>query len=194
MEFQKIQITKQGTLNATYKNNDGDIIQFNGANIVHKDLKQAMQALIPHLALITEQREAYVMTLTELRGISITDDGDNIYKRMNIESVTFGNGEQRVSISGTRILAKSGVISITSPSIELESDEQYDYNNYLGEDIEAIKFEAKEYIESRKWGVKQSEIEFADIQPFDGVQTGDVPDAGQQAAPKKRGRKPKKVA
>ena len=59
MDFSKIQITKQGTLNVTYKNEDGDLVQFAGANIVHKDLKDAMQALVPHLALITEQREAH---------------------------------------------------------------------------------------------------------------------------------------
>lgn len=192
MEFQKIQITKQGTLNATYKNNDGDIIQFNGANIVHKDLKQAMQALIPHLAIITEQREAHDKTLVELRGVSITDEGDNIYKRMNIDGVTFGSGEQRVSVSGTRILTKQGVISISSPSIELADNEQYEYNDELAEDIEAVKYEAKEYIESKKWGVKQSEIEFADIQPFEGVQADEAPVAETQ--PKKRGRKAKKVA
>ena len=192
MEFQKIQITKQGTLNATYKNNDGDIIQFNGANIVHKNLKQAMQALIPHLAIITEQREAHDKTLVELRGISITDDGDNIYKRMNIDGVKFGSGEQRVSVSGTRILTKQGVISVSSPSIELADNEQYEWNDELAEDIEAVKYEAKEYIDSRKWGVKQSEIEFADIQPFEGVQADEAPVAETQ--PKKRGRKAKKVA
>lgn len=192
MEFTKIQITKQGTLNATYKDRDGNIVQFDGANVVHKDLRQAMQAIIPHLALITEQREVYTATLSKLREQSITDDGDNIYKRMNVDSLSFSNHEQRVSITGTRILAKSGVISLTSPNIELESDEQYEYNNDLGEDLEAIKYEAKEYIESRKWGVKQSEIEFADIQPFDGVKAEDVPDAGKQKS--KRGRKPKKVA
>ena len=192
MEFQKIQITRQGTLNATYKNTDGDIIQFNGANIVHKDLKQAMQALIPHLAIITEQREAHDKTLVDLKAVSITDEGDNIYKRMNIDGVTFGSGEQRVSVSGTRILTKQGVISVSSPSIELADNEQYEWNDELAEDIEAVKYEAKEYIESRKWGVKQSEIDFADIQPFEGVQADEAPVAETQ--PKKRGRKAKKVA
>lgn len=192
MEFQKIQITRQGTLNATYKNNDGDIIQFNGANIVHKDLKQAMQALIPHLAIITEQREAHDKTLVDLKAVSITDEGDNIYKRMNIDGVTFGSGEQRVSVSGTRILTKQGVISVSSPSIELADNEQYEWNDELAEDIEAVKYEAKEYIDSRKWGVKQSEIDFADIQPFEGVQADEAPVAETQ--PKKRGRKAKKVA
>ena len=192
MEFQKIQITRQGTLNATYKNTDGDIIQFNGANIVHKDLKQAMQALIPHLAIITEQREAHGKTLVDLKAVSITDEGDNIYKRMNIDGITFGSGEQRVSVSGTRILTKQGVISVSSPSIELADNEQYEWNDELAEDIEAVKYEAKEYIDSRKWGVKQSEIDFADIQPFEGVQADEAPVAETQ--PKKRGRKAKKVA
>ena len=67
MEFTKIQLTKQNTLNVTYKNADGDVIQFTGANIVHKDLKDAMNALVPHLAIITEQREAYGRTLKDVQ-------------------------------------------------------------------------------------------------------------------------------
>ena len=54
MIFSKIKLTKAGTLEATYKNEDGDVIQFAGANLVHKDLKEALQGLIPHLAIITE--------------------------------------------------------------------------------------------------------------------------------------------
>lgn len=191
MEFQKIQMTKAGTLNVTYKNADGDIIDVKGANIVHKDLKDAMAALVPHLALITEQREAHKMTLNTLKAQRITDEGDNIYKRMNIETLTFSNGEGRVAISGTRILTKAGVIAITSPSVSLEDSEEYDYNDDLAVDIEAVKYEAKEYVESRKWGVKQAEIDFQDIDPYK-VEAGDVPES--DAAPKKRGRKPKKAA
>lgn len=191
MEFQKIQLTKQGTLNATYKNDDGDIITFVGANIVHKDLKDAVGALVPHLALITEQREAYGKTLSDLRAQRITDDGDNIYKRMNVDSISFGNGEQRVSVTGTRILTKRGVISLTSPNISIEDNEDYDFVDDLAVDIDAIKYEAKAYIEDRKWGVKQAEIDFRDIDPYK-VEAGEVPEA--EAAPKKRGRKAKKVA
>ena len=45
MIFSKIKLTKAGTLEATYKNEDGDVIQFAGANLVHKDLKEALQVL-----------------------------------------------------------------------------------------------------------------------------------------------------
>ena len=53
MIFSKIKLTKAGTLEATYKNEDGDVIHYAGANLVHKDLKEALQGLIPHLAIIT---------------------------------------------------------------------------------------------------------------------------------------------
>lgn len=192
MEFQKIQVTKQGTLNVTYKNEDGDIIDFKGANIIHKDLKEAMNALIPHLALITEQREAYKTTLGKLREQRITDETDNVYKRLTVDSLSFSNGEQRVSVTGCRILTKTGVISITTPQVSLEDSEDYEYNNDLALDIDAVKYEAKEYIESRKWGVKQAELEFKDIDPYK-VEAQDAPEVPMDA-PKKRGRKPKKAA
>lgn len=192
MEFQKIQITKQGTLNATFKNADGDIIQFVGANVVHKDLKEAMQAIVPHLALITEQREAFKTTLNKLREQRITDEGDNVYKRLTVDSLSLSNGEQRVSLTGSRILSTKGVISLTTPNINLEEQDDYNYCNDLALDIDAVKYEAKEYIEQRKWGVKQAEIDFKDIDPYK-VEAGDVPEA-EADAPKKRGRKSKKAA
>ncbi len=191
MEFQKIQLTKQGTLNVTYKNGDGDIIQFTGANIIHKDLKEAMQALIPHLAMITEQREAYKMTLGKLREQRITDETDNVYKRLTVDSVSFSNGEQRVSLTGCRILTKAGVISLSTPTVNLEDNEDYEYSDDLALDIDAVKYEAKAYIEEKKWGVKQAEIDFKDIDPYK-VEAGEVPEA--ETKPKKRGRKPKNAA
>lgn len=193
MEFTKIKLTKQGTLNATYKNDDGDVIDFTGANIVHKDLKQAMQAITPHLALITEQREAHGFMLEELREQRITDEKDNIYKRLNVDSIAFSSGESKVSISGTRILTKTGVVMLTTPMVNLEDSEDYDYADELSLDVDAVKYEAKAYIEERKWGVKEAGLEFKDIEPFaGGVKADEAPTS--DAAPKKRGRKPKKVA
>ena len=191
MEFTKIQITKQGTLNATYKNEDGDLIQFTGANIIHKDLKEAMQALVPHLALITEQREAYKTTLSKLREVKITDEGDNVFKRLSVDSISLSSNERKVAISGSRILTTKGVISLNTPNIDIEEAEDYDYCNDLALDIDAIKYEATEYINEKKWGVKEASLEFKDIDPYK-VEAGDVPEA--EAKPKKRGRKPKNAA
>ena len=154
MEFQKIQLTKQNTLVVTYKNGDGDVINFTGANIVHKDLRDAMNALIPHLAIITEQREAFNRTLKEVQGDRITDDGINsVYKRFTVDTVSFSNSERKVSLSGVRLLTTAGVVQLSTPQIDTEEDENYQYHDDLAIDVEAVKYEAKEYIEQRKWGV-----------------------------------------
>ena len=192
MDFSKIQITKQGTLNVTYKNEDGDLIQYQGANIVHKDLKEAMQALVPHLALITEQREAHNKSLSKLREYKITDEGDNVFKRLSVDAISLSNGGSKVSISGSRILTSKGVISLNTPNIDIEEAEDYEYSVDLSLDLDAIKYEAQAYIEEKKWGVKQAEIKFDDIDPYK-AEAGDVPEV-EPADPKKRGRKPKKVA
>ena len=193
MEFQKIQLTRQKTLNVTYKNGDCDVINFTGANVVHKDLRDAMNALIPHLGIITEQRECYGRSLKDVQGDRITDDNnDSVFKRFTCESVSFANDEREVSLTGQRILMKRGVIALTTPKINLEDNEDYDYNDVLDLDLDALKFEAKAYIEERKWGVKEASIDFKDIDPFKGeVKADEVP---MEAQPKKRGRKPKKTA
>lgn len=192
MIFSKIKLTKQGTLEATYKNEDGDIIQYQGANLVHKDMKEALQALIPHLAIITEQREANQRVLDDLRNQRITDDGDNVYKRLTVEVLTFSNDQKKVSLSGSRILTSSGVISLSTPSIDLSEEDDYQYQNELALDVDAVIYEAKAYIEEKKWGVKQAEIDFKDIDPYKAIETGEVPEAAAEK-PKKRGRKPSKV-
>ena len=189
MEFQKIQLTKQNTLTVTYKNADGDVINFTGANIVHKDLKDAMNALVPHLSIITEQREAYNRTLKEVQGDRITDEGiKSVYKRFTVDTVSFANNERKVSLSGVRLLTTAGVVQLSTPQIDTEEDENYQYHNDLAIDVEAVKYEAKEYIEQRKWGVKEATLEFKDVDPFK-VQADDAPEADKK--PKKRGRKAK---
>lgn len=189
MEFQKIQLTKQNTLVVTYKNGDGDVINFTGANIVHKDLRDAMNALIPHLAIVTEQREAYNRTLKQVQGDRITDEGsDSVFKRFTVDTVSFANSERKVSLSGVRLLTTAGVVQLSTPQIDTEEDENYEYHNDLAIDVEAVKYEAKEYIEQRKWGVKEATLEFKDVDPFK-VQADDAPEADKK--PKKRGRKAK---
>lgn len=194
MEFSKIQLTKQNTLTVVYKDADGNVINFVGANIVHKDLKQAMQALIPHLAIITEQREAYEKELSELKAQSITDeDVNNVFKKFTVESLNLANSETEVSLSGIRILMKAGVVQLQTPKIDMADDEEYKYNGDLSLCVEAVVYEARAYVEDRKWGVKEAEIDFKDIDPFDGVKADEVPMADGEK-PKKRGRKAKKAA
>lgn len=190
MEFQKIMLTKQRTLNVVYKNADGDIVTVNGANLVHKDFRQAINALIPHIAIITEQREAYGRNLKQIQGDRITDEGnDSVFKRLEVDGITFSDGEQDVSVSGSRILLTGSVIKLVTPSVNMHDSENYQYLDDLSLCIDAIKYEAKCYLEEKKWGIKQAEIAFED--PFEGVKADEAPVA---EVPKKRGRKGKKEA
>ena len=190
MKFSKIRLSKSGTLECTYKNEDGDIVQFVGANIVHKDLREALQGLIPHLAIITEQREAYKATLDKLREQRITDKEDNAYKRLSVSGIALSADGKKVIITGSRILSTAGVVSVCTPLIDLENEDEYKYQNDLALDIDAVVYEAKAYIEEKKWGVKQGELEFKDINPFDAIKAGEVPTAEPEGKTKK-GRKTK---
>ena len=185
MKFSKIRLSKSGTLECTYRNEDGDIIQYVGANIVHKDLREALQGLIPHLALITEQREAYKTTLDKLREQRITDNDDNVYKRLSVSGVSFSADQKKVIITGSRILTTAGVVGVCTPLMDLEAEDEYKYQDDLSLDIDAVLFEAKSYIEEKKWGVKQSELEFKDINPFDAIKTGEVPEVPAEGKIKK---------
>ena len=193
MKFLKIQLTRANTLNVVYKTSDGDVVDFKGANVVHKDLRQAIHLLIPHIALLTEQREAVDRNLKQLQAQSITDeDTSSVFKRLDVDCVTFTDDEHEASISGCRILMSGCVIKLASPSVVLSDDENYTYHDELAADIEAVKYEAKQYLEEKKWGIKQAEIAFDD--PFKGnVEAGDVPEVGavEGEKPKKRGRKAK---
>ena len=196
MIFSKIQLTRANTLNVVYKTADGDVIDFKGGNVVHKDLRQAIHALIPHLAFLTEQREAVDHNLKQLQAQKITDDDTNsVFKRLDVDCVNFADDEDVACVSGCRILMNGSVIKLAGPSIVLTDGEAYQYHDELAEDLEAIKYEAKAYVEEKKWGIKQAEIDFKDVDPFNGnIEAGKVPEASIDEKPKKRGRKPKKAA
>lgn len=190
MEFKKIQLAKDGTLNVTYVDSDDNTITMEGANIVHRDLRLAMRALIPHLALLTEQREAAAATLKALQAQDLSEDELSVFKVLSVSDLSFSDGERAVAVGGSRILRGGKVMKVTSPKIDVE-DDVYEYCGELQLALDAVKYEAKEYVTSSKWGIKQAEL-FPVDDPFDGVQAGDVPEVASvqvEVEGKKRGRK-----
>ena len=57
MEILKAKITKDNTLVATYKDENGTTT-VEGKNLVTNDLKRAFSMLVPHMAFLCEQKEA----------------------------------------------------------------------------------------------------------------------------------------
>ena len=205
MEFNKIGLTDKYTLNATYVNADGDTITLSGCNAVHPDLLNAFRALVPHLALLTEQREAFEKTLSALEEEKENNSKDNVYKRIGVTSVTIG--KEDVILFGQRVTDNGEVIKLVSPKVNLDSS-IYEYNNSLSLAVEGLKYEAKLYVKEKKWKYIQTTLEFAeekktdaDEYPFDNVQADEVPCVSVEFSPDvppveekpKKGRKAKVV-
>ena len=174
MEFQKIQVTKKNTLNVVFKDDAGNMVTVVGGNIVHKDLKACMNALIPHLSLLTEQREAESRTLKELEADRIQDGNSrSVFRLMTVDTLTLSEEETYVTISGQRICQSGYIINVESPKISAVDHEHYKYCNELFLAIEAVVYEAKAYWREQKWGIKEGDLNFADDDPFDGKVTAD---------------------
>lgn len=179
MEFNKIGLTDKYTLNATYTNTDGDTITLSGCNAVHPDLLNAFRALVPHLALLTEQREAFNKTLLDLEEEKENKGKDNVYKRIGVTSVTIG--KEDVILFGRRVTDNGDVIKLVSPKVNLEGS-LYEYRHALDLAIAGLKYEAKLYVTEKKYKYIQTQLEFAegetktdaDEYPFDNVQPDNV--------------------
>lgn len=175
-----------------YKNADSDTITMAGANIVHRDLKKAFRELVPHLVLLTEQRESVNNSLKALQNQDVLDD-KSIYRRFSVMEISFGDKEVEVSMSGTRILDRGDVVSVDSPKVNVEEDEHYEHLSELSLAIDNVKYEVKLYIEEKKWGLKEGTLNFGEAgDPFKDVKPGDVPVADVSGG-KKRSTKSRKT-
>lgn len=193
MELQKIQVTKKRTLNITFKNETGDIVTVAGANLAHKDLRSAMNALIPHIAFATEQHETYGKTLQEVEANRIQDDKeDSVFRWLSVDTITIA--ADGITLAGTRILQTGDVIKVESPVININGESKYLYPDELSLAVEAVKYEAEAYYTEQKWGVKEGSLDFGDEDPFnaENLTADEVPSAEVQPEPKKK-RKAKTV-
>lgn len=187
MEFKKIGITDTYTLNATYTNYDGDTITLSGCNAVHPNLLNAFRELVPHLALLTEQREAFGQTLSTLEKGKENKGKDNVYRRIGVTSVTIGAKD--VIILGERVTDNGEVIKLVSPKVNLEGS-LYEYRHALDLAIAGLKYEAKLYVTEKKYKYVQTQLEFAEgdaktdeDDPFKDMQPDEVPRVSVEFSP-----------
>lgn len=167
-----MKITKDNTCVVVYSNADGDVITHQGGNIIHKDLREAMNALIPHLAVLTEQREAYNCNLSEVKADS------NLPVRLSVLGISISGDslDEGITITGNRMLQTNKVLNLNSPVAMLDGEtDRYEYADDLYQLVENIKYEVRQYVEQKKWAIKQGNLfEDGDVTPFDGVNTEDL--------------------
>lgn len=189
MKFKKIQLSKNKTLNVVYTNNDGDIVTVAGGNVVHKDLEWAFFAFAPHLAFLTEQREVVGLTLDDVENIREAkkrgeDNSRDIYARLKVVSVSFK--AESVQLQGSRCVTMGDVIPVVSPDVSI-TESSYQYLSELSLAMDNLIYEAKAYIEEKKWRLKEANIDFKDEDPFEGMDVGEVPSVTiELAKPKKK--------
>ena len=159
IKIKKAKLTKGGTVEATYIDEDGNEISFKGKNIVHVDLKTRLAALTPFFAEMTEQKEADTYDWNNPESESNTD----LMRRLDVSGVSLGGDDNCpiATITGRRTLMSSKVLNLNTPPTDLNADD----SGWLRADdlrfaIDAFFFEVKEYITERKWAVKQTEFDF----------------------------------
>ena len=159
LKIKKAKLTKSGTIEATYIDEDGNEITIKGKNAVHVDLKTRLAALIPYFADLTEQKEA------DRYDWDNPDSQENIdlMRRLDVTGVSLGGDDNCpiATLTGRRTLMSSKVLNLNTPPTDLDAD---DSGWVRAEDfrfaIDAFFYEVVLYITEKKWSVKQAEFDF----------------------------------
>lgn len=127
------------------------------SQIVHSDLKAAMDQLKAHLAVICEQPEASIV-----RAAGIYEFNTETLDNYVVRGYSAGGTDESagVTIIGQKLLKTGMVLNINAPFTKFEDNEAYDFAGALAGDIEACDHEVKEYLFNEKWGIKQMEFDF----------------------------------
>lgn len=153
MKIIKAKITKDSTLVATYKDENGTTT-VEGKNLVTSDLINAFSKLNPHAALLTEQKEVdgiesvdevpdIIGQVLDVTGYSIGGDGDN----------------EGVTLIAKRFLKTGKVLNLCAPFTMFNNENESYINAFeLEQEIQSCEFEVKEYLFNKKWRIVQQEF------------------------------------
>ena len=159
IKIKKAKLTKGGTIEATYIDEDGNEISIKGKNTVHVDLKTRLAELIPYFAELTEQKEADRYDWDNAN----SQENIDLMRRLDVSGVSLGGDDNCpiATLTGRRTLMTSKVLNINTPPTDLDAD---DSGWSRAEDfrfaIDAFFYEVEQYILERKWAVKQAEFDF----------------------------------
>lgn len=159
MNIQKVKLIKGGALEVEYINENGDTIKHKGENIVHADLKDAMAKLVPFFVKMCEMPETIQLS------DDLTAEQEVDLSKIRVSSVqTKGS---IIIIGGSRILQNNKVLSLYTPSYSTD-DDMDDWMSDLEACCHAVTEEARMYVEEKKWGFVQTEMNLnaTDEDPF----------------------------
>lgn len=129
--------------------------------LYHEDMKVAFEKLKSFLVDICDQKEKDL--ITDPDGEFIPHD---CLDKIEVHAISVGGSAEAegVVISGTKVIGLK-VLKLDSPMTEFDGD--YPKGAELAEVIEAIRFEASEYLFGGKYAIKQLEMDFPDENAID---------------------------
>lgn len=159
MKIKKAKLSKGGTVEATYFDDEGNEITLKGKNKCHNDLKVAFARLVPYFADLTEQKEAERIDWDDLESAENIDT----LRRLDVTGISIGGDDNNefITLTGRRTLLTSRVLNLNSPGVEMNS-ETFEWPHIDDFDIavQAIVYEVEQYILNRKWEVMQPALNF----------------------------------
>ena len=164
MEILKAKVTKDNTLTASYRDENGTTT-VEGKNLVTNDLKDAFSALTAHLAFLCEQKEADGKEFLE-------DLPKDIDKKLEVTGYTIGGEDESrgVTLIGKRFLKSNKVLNLNSPFTKFDDEnEPYQFAFELEQSIQACEYEVNEYLFNKKWKVVQQELPFEEETPVSDI-------------------------
>ena len=173
MNITKARLTKGGSLEVSFVDDDGNDVTMKGKNPVHEDLKKRLIALIPYFAELTEQREVPMIDWDDLD----SEENESLLHRISVTGVSIKGEEEcrQCMMTGKRTLSTSKVLSLCSPLTGFDHEiETYERCDDLRDAVEAFLYEAEAYVKDKKWSVVHTEINF-DGNPDDPFGNVDVP-------------------
>lgn len=148
LKIKKAKLTKSGSVEATYIDQDGNEITIKGNHRAHADLLGCLQALVPFFALLTEQKEADVINWSDIE----SEENKDLLKQISVSAVTKGGDDSSpfIVMSGKRILMTRKVLNLCSPGVDL-GDEALDHGEEFDMAVQAFLYEVEQYILDRKY-------------------------------------------
>tara|TARA_R110002012_G_scaffold190633_1_gene358223 strand:- start:31282 stop:31920 length:639 start_codon:yes stop_codon:yes gene_type:complete len=129
---------------------------------IHEDLHNAFQSLLPHLLLLTEQKNKPEVVKQMDLNLELPEDIMNKFKVTGF-STDEKNGEVYVKITGIRHLNTGKNLALTMPSTGRGSKEnEYEFYDKMIEAVDRIKSEVVQFMDGKQSERAQPEIGFGD--------------------------------
>lgn len=152
IEIQKVEISSRIFLKWDYEEQKGSVntkVKASSDAIIHEDLSNAMQALVPHFVLLTEMRRKNPELV---KAMDLGDIPEEILKKYKVKglSIDENKGDTKYKISGCKILGNGKVVNFDTPGTTRGSDDnEYEFFDKLEQQIEVIKEEVLEFMNGK---------------------------------------------